>query len=1140
EIADKHDGLVNRFNEEEVVLLFGIPLTREDDFIRAARAALELHGAVRKISEELSERIDAEIRIHSGIDAGMVVAQPQNGDNRFKLTGGPVQIAFRLAAEARKDEILVSAACQRLIKPFFDTEAREPFKIRGRAQSLTPFAIQGESGFRSRLEAIDSAKLTPFVGRDRELGALQSSLEKAINGDGQFVTVVGEAGLGKSRLLYEFHNQIDHDIEIKQGRCQSYGSNIPYLPFVELLKELLDIAPEDQNSNQSENIAVQIRDLDPGLEDYIPLFLHLLAIQDTKYPLPDFMQGDHIQHAIVEGLAAMITLAANRKPMVILLEDWHWVDDASQKIVKQLAEMVSNFPLCLIVTYRPEAVFEWGNPANHTRIQLAPLEASSSIGIMKSVLGANSLPEKLAALIHQRTGGNPFFVEEMSQTLQEGGSIKIEKQKILLTESTSTIHLPQTIQAVIRSRLDRLDPDAFEVLRAAAVIGREFTQNILENVITGEMQLRESLQALRNSGLIQQIHVLPEAMFRFKHILTQEVAYDSLLQHQRKALHGLVGEVLEKVYRDRLREQATLLMEHFSQAENWRKAVDYGCEAADHPLKLCQYGNGLNILDKVEAWISRLPEKEEREKRLIDVLLQKERACESLGYLKRQKQIIDQLLTLIDSEDIKRADVYIRLADLLILGSRFKEAEEALDEAIRMSRESHHKETELRALRSWSFLKCRSGDSEGGATIIQNVVEKDIQIGDATVLAQDLFSLFNIVNRLGDDKRVKKCLDDALALYDQVQPRQRSFIMIMAGLYYRDMGDDDKAISFFKKVHEIVAKYGGRSAYALIMIANIHLKQGNIEEALRYYKDAVDWARKKDFASDLVIALRAMGSAYLSLGRNTEALPYLQEAAEVYSRLAESENQASMLGMMATAFEKDGRHNDAFASWEKSREMCKEMGNLKSQLAALKGMARTTRHLAPDPSQALQYYHEALELAEQQKNRTEQGDILNSLAIIEWQVQHFEQALQHYENALAIFLKKDDQKHAGFILNSIAATLKKLDRPEEALSRLQEAIQIHQQVDQPLLEGHALAIEGDIYFDLKDLDRARESYENSLALRQKISDRKGEGWMSYHLAKVFKAQGSSKKSQDYAEKALVIAKECQDEELLKEVETYIG
>ena len=502
EIVNKHDGLVNKLTEDEIVLLFGVPITYEDDLNRAVRSAIELHKLIARVNQDLSDKFEAKLQVHSGIDAGLMIVQPIAGMSRqYKLTGEPKQIALKLAAEAGNDEILMSSISRRLVKPFFDTEACDSsFTVRGRSQPVKPFVVKGESGVHTRFEIDESVELSALQGRETELALLNSALQNALAGDGQFLTISGEAGLGKSRLLYEFRKQLDPDVKIIQGSCQSFGSTIPYFPFRGLIRELLDIAAKDPDGENVETIVSRILAIDSSLKPYIALFLQLFSIESEEYPLPEQLQGEDFQYAFAEVISAILTFAAKQKAMIVLLEDWHWVDDASQNVLRQLAELVSSFPLSVIVTYRPEVNFEWGHPANHTQIRLAPLEASFSAGIAKTILGAESLPQDLADLIHERTGGNPFFVEELCQTLQEGGAIKVVDKKVSFNDPENKIDLPHTIQSVIRSRLDRLDSDSLEAIRVASVVGREFTQNLLPISLSNDIYLQKSLKTLRTLG----------------------------------------------------------------------------------------------------------------------------------------------------------------------------------------------------------------------------------------------------------------------------------------------------------------------------------------------------------------------------------------------------------------------------------------------------------------------------------------------------------------------------------------------------------------------------------------------------------------------------------------------------------------
>ncbi|MCI0418775.1 MAG: AAA family ATPase, partial [Acidobacteria bacterium] len=536
---------------------------------RAVRAGLALHARVRELSADPEKRTGEKIRLSTGISTGPVVAQLQDG-GKYRLTGEALQISARLALHAGTDEILVSPETQRLIAPFFKTEAGGAFQLKSQAQPVRVYRVECESGVQTRIEAAELIGLTRYAGREQELGTLLASLERASRGEGQFVTVVGEAGIGKSRLLLELRRVIEQKtFTVLHGRCQSYRSNIPFAPFIEALKNALHLQ-EDHSPEQSLQIATSnIRAIDPNLEIYLPFYLHLLSIPSDEHSLPEHLKGEDLRLVILESLSAIFTLNARRGTSVILLEDWHWVDDGSKEALKKLVGMVSDYPLMIVVTCRPECSFDLGYVGAHVPIHLGSLDAAASRSMMNFVFGAEELEDGLRKLLYERTGGNPFFIEELCRILIEEGRVQVADGTATLKGSLDELHLPDTVQAVIRARIDRLDLESQRTLRHASVIGREFGRPVLERMLKNKARIPRSLEELQALGLIQQIRVLPEAAYRFKHVLTQEVAYDSLLAHQRKSLHEAAGQVIEELYHDRLEEQVELLAHHFSRAENW-------------------------------------------------------------------------------------------------------------------------------------------------------------------------------------------------------------------------------------------------------------------------------------------------------------------------------------------------------------------------------------------------------------------------------------------------------------------------------------------------------------------------------------------------------------------------------------------
>jgi len=375
-------------------------------------------------------------------------------------------------------------------------------------------------------------------------------------------------------------------------------------------------------------------------------------------------------------------------------------------------------------------------------------------------------------------------------------------------------------------------------------------------------------------------------------------------------------------------------------------------------------------------------------------------------------------------------------------------------------------------------------------------------------------------------------LEEALAIYDVMpDPVRQIATLYMVGNIHRELGDNDKALLYMQRTLDISRQHRLtiNESFPLTAIANIYWEQGKIEESLRLYKDAVDLNRKTKYADSLAHSLRMVGEVLLALERHAEALPYLREGAALFAQLVDHQTEALMWSKVAGIYEREKNYPEAMAAWAKARELRKMANNGPGELEALEGMARVCRLQENAP--ALQYYNEALTLAEKMGDPAKEANLLNTMGILEWNRGEYDQALQHYEKALGIFRKLGDQVHAGLMLNSIGVTLKRLNRNEEALVCLEQAVALNRQTKQRLLEGYALAALGEVCYDMGQAEQALHGYEDSLEIRRELGDRKGEGWMLYHLARVHASQGAQDRADDCAAQAVKIAAECEDEKL---------
>ncbi len=1134
-IVATHGGIVNRFARGELLVLFGVPTAHEDDPLRAIRAALDIHRQVRAALADVEERIGEPIRMNTAIHSGPVVVRIATaGGEEFTIAGPTLQIADRLATEAAADEILISADCHRVAAPFFDTEPMPAITLRGTAKQLVPYRVIGEKERQSRFEATAELDLTRYTGRDREMHMLRSSLEAAMTGNGQLLTLEGEVGVGKSRLLYEFSRGGDCDrAALVRGRCRSDGAGLPYLPFIDALKSVLEI-PEEAATIDAESVASKIVAINPALDDFIPLYLHLLSIESPDYELPQHLQGDEFRIAMLEALSAIFTLPANEKPVVMLLEDWHWADEASREVLLQLGSMLAAVPMLVIVTYRPEGEFDWGRGSERRHLTLEPLSEDSSIEVIKSALDVQSFPTDLARMIHERTGGNPFFLEEICHALEEEGVVRIEDARATLTGSLDAVYLPDTVQAVILTRLDRLDPEPREVVRLASVVGREFGRRILERTMADTGQLLTVLGQLKELGIVQQMAVVPEAMYRFKHALTREVAYGSLLPHQLRGLHGRVGEAIESLYPDRVDEHAARLAHHFGAAEEWDKAIEYGGRAAHQASRLQRADEALPLLESVRHWLTKLPESTDRQARLADVLLEMERACETLGRRDRQEDLIDELTRLLEpaGASVRLVKTRIRQGELNVLLGQFEAADSPLREAVSMTVELGDRELERAARRGLGFLRWQEERYDEAIECNERALEISVELEDADAQGRDRSNLASVLRSAGEPEKALEHLNQALELTElEANHANHAYMLNILGKIYRDLSDDDSALAAIERARQLCAdeRIHIGLCFNLSAMATIYMERGDTDRCLALYEEMAQVSRAVNYAEGLTIATRRLGEMLFSLHRDDDALLYLEENAALSAQLRDQESEATSWTRIGELHERGGRAGDAVAAWVKAQQLREQTRDSGGEIEAHEGIARATR--MHDSDAAISHYDAALTLATELDDKPKQGELLNSMAITQWRAGNFSEALELYERALRVFEELDDVVHQGLVLNSIAVALRDMDRPLDALRRAEDALEVNRRTGQEVLEGHSLAVLGDLHFAMDNLVEALDHYQASLDLRRKIGDRPGEGWMLYRLSQVCADQEMTDLAGSYAHEATQIAEEIEDTEL---------
>lgn len=588
EEVHRYEGTVNQFLGDGFMALFGAPLAHEDHARRALLAGL----AIR-------ERAPVAVRI--GLNSGAVVVGAIGDDLRMDYTafGDTTILAARLQAAAQAGEVLVSPETAGLVPGYFEFEPAAPVEVKER--TVHPVRVTGLGPRTSPLDETAS-HLSPFRGRERELGALQAALAAVVEGEGgQVFGLVGEPGLGKSRLILEFRRHAIERATVLEGRCLAYGSTVPYGPVLDLVRNMCGIAVRDGADLIEQKLQMTLAALDLEADHGLYL-LHLLGLAAERLAAVD---ARAIKGRTLEALRSLLLAEAARRPVVVVIEDVHWIDRTSEDVLNELVSEVGSTPILLVTTARPGYKSPWIDRSFATQVALRPLPGTACAEIVSSLLGDGGSAE--TAGIVERGEGNPFFLEELARAARQQLDTSV----------------PQTVQEVLAARIDRLGPTQKATIQLAAVLGREFPLNVIDEVSTADASLLPELEELKRLEFLRERRGPDERTFVFSHALTREVAYDTLLEARRRELHGRAGTVIERLYADRLYEKYELLAYHYARSSDEARAADY-LESANEKARAQQAADeAVAYFYETLAVLERLPDSEAtRRRRVVLVLAQ--------------------------------------------------------------------------------------------------------------------------------------------------------------------------------------------------------------------------------------------------------------------------------------------------------------------------------------------------------------------------------------------------------------------------------------------------------------------------------------------------------------------------------------
>jgi class 3 adenylate cyclase len=585
----RYEGIVNQLAGDGMMALFGAPIAHEDAPQRAVRAALGVREGLRLLNQQLRSERGIELRARIGIHTGPVVVGTVGNDLKMDYTaiGDTTNLAARLESLAQPGTILMSEATQRLVRGLFEVHEVGPFTVKGKSEPVTAYEVVEAREAVTPMVLAKERGLTPFVGRDEELRQLEACFARLQGHLAQIVAIVGEAGSGKSRLIYEFKQRVaEYAPVFFEARCSALNQMVPNSPWVAMLKHYFTIAANDPAKCICEKVAAKVRAWDRDLTRAYPYLCHMLGV-------PVSGVGEHapgeLKRQIFEAVGSLIKSESQHAPVVILIEDLQWIDEPSRETLERAVAEINAGQVMLLVSHRPDYQQSWRTSAAFTRLHLRRLSDHDVTKIMRALTGA-ALPPELEHLILTKAEGSPFFTEEITRGLIEGGYLARENGHHRVTRPVEEIRIPGTVQEVLAARLDRLGTDAKRVVQVAAVLGRQFSREQLGQLLAADgIEVDRELDELERRGVIHRKTLFSNDEYRFGESLTQEVAYESLLLKQRRQLHERIGGLLEVYSDDASSERAALLAQHFVRSDNHEKAGQALLRAAQQAEKVPSY-----------------------------------------------------------------------------------------------------------------------------------------------------------------------------------------------------------------------------------------------------------------------------------------------------------------------------------------------------------------------------------------------------------------------------------------------------------------------------------------------------------------------------------------------------------------------
>jgi class 3 adenylate cyclase/tetratricopeptide (TPR) repeat protein len=860
--VDRYGGTVSRLMGDAVLAIFGAPISHEDDPERAIRAGLEIVSTARDYAAEIDRQYGVDFQVRVGIHTGLAVLDRVGDRIRAEYTamGDTPNVAARMQSAAAPGTVLVSADTHRLSRHAFDFEPRGRLDVKGKTAPIEAWQAIGPKA--APLSARGLAGLeAPLVGRDAQLARLQARLEGLRpEAPGGWVALTGEAGLGKSRLVAELRGSqaSPADVMWLEGRCISYGQGISYLPWRQVIRQSLGVQedePADSVRAKLEYSACECCRLPGGDIPFLEAMLAVASEESLKRVMG--YSGDDLVRQMTDAVRGYLCAQAAIKPLVIVLEDLHWADEASLALLENVVELVPEHSMLLIGLIRPDPdAPAWAlaqrirqslGHAFVTEIALEPLSVDQSRHLLGLLLQIEDLPDQVRSLILEKSEGNPFFVEEVIRSLLDSGHIVREEGFWRATRAIEKVSIPSTLAGLLAARIDALPDEAKRVAQISAVVGRSFAFRVLEAVCAAEPAaerialIAPPLDLLTRQEIVRVQAAEPDLTYAFKHALTQEAAYTSLLIRRRREFHGRAGQALEQLYPERLEELAPTLAHHFREAEDWPRAAAYALRAGDAALRVYalreamrQYEYAVEALDKASGDETQIYAalmgwaKAAFKFRPYAEQLERLTRAEQIARRRQDKRRLAETLHAIGAVHLARGR---SLRAVPVFTEAFKLADELGDEALATIPAFH------------AAFSTLDTDHQAALPMFDRAIELARKHGNADQEAYALAAKGMTLARLGRFEESRAASDAALQIVRAINsPITESDVELFTGWANLDMGDTRAGLAHGQRGVQLAVATDNFDCICagLACVGYGHMQANHMAEAAGSFRDAIE------------------------------------------------------------------------------------------------------------------------------------------------------------------------------------------------------------------------------------------------------------------------------------------------------------